>query len=412
MAIVNSRAAIEPKTGKAAIFVNETIHSLMRKLFSNGEQGFFYDPNDLTTLYQDAEGTVPVTGAGQPVGLIRDKSGRDNHAFQTVSAMRPILQQTPILGNELITNGDFSNGTHGWSSGKGAILSTVNGVLRVTNDPVTPDYGYAWASFPTVVGKKYYVTARRIAGSGNTLSNIHIDTGSVAQQLYTILGNADANKPQLFTATTATTYIGLNAQGNALSGWMEYADISVKEFLGYHTDQNYLAFDGVDDFLQTSNIDFTTTDEVSLFSCSKAKAVPGTDYQTILDFNLSNDGGFQLAVPHANSRAFFGSRGTGLANLWSDTIDWNLGIVLSGRAKISTDMLQLRTNGYMAASAADQGDGTYGNKPLYIGRRAGGDRPFREGIYSLIGIGRLTTDSEAAALEKAIAKKTGVSLNV
>ena len=74
MAIVNSRAAIEPKTGKAAIFVNETIHSLIRKLFANGEQGFFYDPNDLSTMFQDAAGTVPVTGVGQPVGLMLDKS--------------------------------------------------------------------------------------------------------------------------------------------------------------------------------------------------------------------------------------------------------------------------------------------------------------------------------------------------
>ena len=74
MAIVNSRAAIEPKTGKAAIFVNETIPSLMRKLFSNGEQGFFYDPNDLSTMYQDAGRIVPVTAVGQAVGLMLDKS--------------------------------------------------------------------------------------------------------------------------------------------------------------------------------------------------------------------------------------------------------------------------------------------------------------------------------------------------
>lgn len=44
------------------------------KLFANGEQGFFYDPNDLSTMYQDAAGTVPVTSAGRPVGLILDKS--------------------------------------------------------------------------------------------------------------------------------------------------------------------------------------------------------------------------------------------------------------------------------------------------------------------------------------------------
>lgn len=44
------------------------------KLFSNGEQGFFYDPNDLSTMYQDAAGTVPVTAVGQPLGLVLDKS--------------------------------------------------------------------------------------------------------------------------------------------------------------------------------------------------------------------------------------------------------------------------------------------------------------------------------------------------
>ena len=47
---------------------------LVAKLFSNGEQGFFYDPNDLSTMFQDAAGTVPVTAAGQAVVLILDKS--------------------------------------------------------------------------------------------------------------------------------------------------------------------------------------------------------------------------------------------------------------------------------------------------------------------------------------------------
>ena len=51
-----------------------TLDQQIQKLFANGEQGFFYDPNDLSTMFQDAAGTVPVTGAGQPVGLMLDKS--------------------------------------------------------------------------------------------------------------------------------------------------------------------------------------------------------------------------------------------------------------------------------------------------------------------------------------------------
>lgn len=43
-------------------------------LFASGEQGVWYDPSDLTTMFQDAAGTTPVTGVEQPVGLILDKS--------------------------------------------------------------------------------------------------------------------------------------------------------------------------------------------------------------------------------------------------------------------------------------------------------------------------------------------------
>jgi len=48
-------------------------------IFSNGERGFWYDLDDLTTLFQDTSGTIPVTGAGQTIALILDKSGNGNH---------------------------------------------------------------------------------------------------------------------------------------------------------------------------------------------------------------------------------------------------------------------------------------------------------------------------------------------
>jgi len=58
-------------------------------LFSNGEQGAWYDPSDLNTLFQDSAGTTPVTSDGDPVGYMGDKSGNDNHATQATSAARP-----------------------------------------------------------------------------------------------------------------------------------------------------------------------------------------------------------------------------------------------------------------------------------------------------------------------------------
>ena len=75
---------------KALGFTNkENSDDAILALFAGGKQGVWYDPSDKSTLFQDAAGTVPVTKDGDPVALMRDKSGNGNHATQTVSAARP-----------------------------------------------------------------------------------------------------------------------------------------------------------------------------------------------------------------------------------------------------------------------------------------------------------------------------------
>lgn len=61
-------------------------------LFAAGEPGVWFDPSDISTLFQDSAGTTPVTAAGQPVGIMLDKSGRGNNATQTIAGSRPIYQ--------------------------------------------------------------------------------------------------------------------------------------------------------------------------------------------------------------------------------------------------------------------------------------------------------------------------------
>ena len=79
-------------------------------LFLAGEQGAWYDPSDLTTLFQDSAGTTPMSAVGtvadQPVGLMRDKSGRGNHAFQATAGNRPMLSARVNL---LTKTEDFSD---------------------------------------------------------------------------------------------------------------------------------------------------------------------------------------------------------------------------------------------------------------------------------------------------------------
>lgn len=62
------------------------------RMFANNEPGVWFDPSDLSTLFQDSAGTVPVLADGDPVGLVRDKSGNEHHATQATLAERPIYR--------------------------------------------------------------------------------------------------------------------------------------------------------------------------------------------------------------------------------------------------------------------------------------------------------------------------------
>jgi hypothetical protein len=62
-------------------------------LFAAGEQGGWYDPSDLSTLFSDSAGTTPAVVDG-PVGKMLDKSGRGNHATQATTAAKPYLRSS------------------------------------------------------------------------------------------------------------------------------------------------------------------------------------------------------------------------------------------------------------------------------------------------------------------------------
>lgn len=101
-------------------------------LFAGGKQGVWYDPSDKSTLFQDVAGTIPVTKDGDPIGLMKDKSGNGYHATQTASASRPTYRTDGIL-HWLEFDGvdDFLQTsyvpTSNWSSGVGLTVAKDNG---------------------------------------------------------------------------------------------------------------------------------------------------------------------------------------------------------------------------------------------------------------------------------------------
>lgn len=75
---------------------------IIDSLFANGEQGWWYDVDDLSTLWQDTEATIPVTAVGQIVARIDDKSGNGNHRVQPNAGFQPKLQLDATTGHHYL----------------------------------------------------------------------------------------------------------------------------------------------------------------------------------------------------------------------------------------------------------------------------------------------------------------------
>ena len=370
-------------------------------LFSAGEVGAWYDPSDLTTMFQDRAGTTPVTADSQTVGLILDKS------------------KGLVLGPELVTNGDFSNGTTGWTGD--ASLSVTSGNLTAACASYNTIYPSAYLT--TVAGKSYKLVIAVISNNTNT-GNIRVGTYSTGNDLYNgsnTLINGAKTYTIIFTALGTATFLWMQS-GNA-AGTIVFDNISVKEIAGNHavapsdaarplykTDGTYhwLQFDGVDDSLSTAAIDFTATDASSVFSGVLKNN--NTAISIVADFNSAwaNQYSFGLAatITAGVAEAGFRSRGTGLSGQSVKSFDISTKAVLTGLGDVSSDVSKIRVNGIEGVSSSDQGTGNYGNGILILGGGAG--YYYLPGnIYSLIVRGALSTTDEITETETWVNSKTG-----
>jgi hypothetical protein len=72
-------------------------------LFAAGEKGAWFDAGDLSTMFQDVAGTIPVTAVGQFVGKWLDKSGNGNHAVAAANNTTRPTYQIDNEGNPNVT---------------------------------------------------------------------------------------------------------------------------------------------------------------------------------------------------------------------------------------------------------------------------------------------------------------------
>ena len=392
---------------------NPSLTQIVSSLFSNGEQGVWYDPSDFSTLFQDSAGTTPVTAVGQPVGLMLDKSKG--------------LVLGPELGSLNLGVGDFTivAGT--------VVITDLGDRLRITR---TSSVGAAvqasYDTLPIVAGKTYVASFDILAMGENNNAYSFILNGGATE----FMSPAYSYSPIKRVVRNVTTGAGngklilrlsVSRGANPISSiegdWIEVSKtFTVRELPGNHATQRttasrptlqidtagnyYLSFDGVDDYLSTESIDFTATDKMTVFA--GVRKLSDVQYQMIVELSTSitaNNGSFSVLSTSGLSgvnadKISVVSRGTNTVTYDVGSKPASANYVLCVSTEISTDTLITRVNGtQVATSAGDQGTGNYGNYPLYIGRRGGTTLSFNGRLYGLVVRGALSSTAEITSAE-------------
>lgn len=161
-------------------------------LFAAGEVGVWFDPTDITTLYQDVAGTTPITAAGQPVGLMLDKS------------------KGAALGSNI------------------AIVSSVTGVA--IGGPAFTNYSLSPA---LTIGRAYRISFTVSGYSGSGSVGITDNVGRFQPDLtsFALSGNGTVSVIGI-AATTDAVDVFTRSTNTA-----NFSDISVQELAGNHATQ-------------------------------------------------------------------------------------------------------------------------------------------------------------------------------
>ena len=137
------------------------------------------------------------------------------------------------LGDELVTNGDFSNGTTGWSTGRGAILSVRDEKIYIKNSSLAS--GYTTQMIPTQAGKTYTCSVQMLTSNDGTPFGITVNsTDTYIGDLYNMYNGTLRKEYETleftFTAINTTSYLVLIIHGGYTNSTEQsYDNISVKE---------------------------------------------------------------------------------------------------------------------------------------------------------------------------------------
>ena len=338
--------------------------------FAAGEQGAWYDPSDLTTLFQDSAGTTPMSAVGtvadQPVGLMRDKSGRGNHAFQATAGNRPMLSArvnlllaTATLSTQSVTSLATNYTLSFTGAGTVTLSGTATGVLSAGTNAFTATAG----------------TLTLTVSGSVTLADIRPT-------------NSGALLPPYQRVNTASDY----------------------DTVGFPL---YLKANGTSSAMSTNSIDFTATDKMTVVTGVRKLSDATIGGPNLLMELQAGPGSFWIAAPRTNLATNYGySAGANLATDFVTPSNYAAPIsnVLTTQSSIATPLATIRANSMqVSTSSSTQGIGNFGNYPLYLFARAGTIFFLNGQFYGAIIRGAQSDTASVTQTENYMANKTGIT---
>lgn len=368
----------------------------VQRLIDNG--AFFV--NDISTMYQDAAGTTPVTAVDDPVGLWIDQSqgGEGNLGAE----LTPAGNWTALSDATVTQIGDFS-----------ARVQTDPGdnigMAEKTADGFVVG-GFYRASF-VVSGTDYdnfrmRISSLSIQGAGDTLDEAE---------------TADGTYSYVFKATATTMFFGVVAFKTGGEADVTFSDFSIKHLPGNHATQStaaarpllkqdgsgnyYLQFDGVDDFLDNSDFD-ASTGPLSIVFAARNQFAGSANRPIVSLGDQSGDGTLYRATNEHAVRVSGGSRlydekATGVS---PDAIS----IVRPDSADVA-DVSAWKNGSLLGISSTFAR--TLDTAPgLGISADPGGNAPSGNDVYSVMVIKEELTAADRKLVEAYLASLSGVTL--
>ena len=377
-----------------------------------GKTAVWYDPNDLSTLFQDFAGNTPVV-VGMPVGLMLDKS-----TGGLLSSPIPIYSESFASGTggfgqyqATLTNDAGSLKVTGTVSGGGSntfknisSLVTSNGLYRLTfKVKVNP-------ATITALNSTTQITTSPYTSTGiYTISGLN-ENWTTATRLFNVF---DYTKGAQLTFNSTGTITGFpvfwiddivvtkvsNSANNAIQTSSANRPILRQDSGGKY----YLETNGTNQSMRTASIPWSGTDQIATAAYMKTVSGNSNVYETSTNSSsLTTASSLQDSQYSLQTRQFSDS----LAAFSGGTE--SLGSLRLVTGYRSSNTLAIRLNGIAGGSATNTNTAT--PQPLFLMARNSASSWFGGRFYGLIILNTTYLEVNRVLIEKQLAAQSGVTL--